>query len=141
MSPFNVGSRVLTTMKNLYCIVFSLLLLLHFYLRHQFLENKKERAIPNTISHQIQIISGWIQVTKHHEPANIYRNTPSILDCMWLRSAEIRNNIAIRGYPVLYSLCTFHLLQHTCIFVRNRKTNTFAIPSSFTGLSFSFGTN
>ena len=55
----------------------------------------------------------------------------NIIDCMELRSAEIRSHIVIRRTSRVYSLCVFRLLQHRHP-GRDRMMSTSSPPSSFT---------
>ena len=55
----------------------------------------------------------------------------NIIDCMELRSAEIRSHIVIRRTSRVYSMCVFRLLQHRHP-GRDRMMSTSAPPSSFT---------
>ena len=55
----------------------------------------------------------------------------NIIDCMELRSAEIRSHIVIRRTSRVYSLCVFCLLQHRHP-GRDRMMSTSSPPSSFT---------
>ena len=55
----------------------------------------------------------------------------NIIDCMELRSAEIRSHIVRRRTSRVYSLCIFRLLQHRHP-GRDRMISTSASPSSFT---------
>ena len=62
------------------------------------------------------------------KPNIIQRN---IVDCMELRSAEIRSHIVIRRTSRVYSLCVFRLLQHQHP-GRDRMVSASSPPSSFT---------
>ena len=62
------------------------------------------------------------------KPNIIQRNT---IDCMELRSAEMRSNIIIRRTSRVYTLCVFRLLQHRHP-SRDRMMSTSSPPSSFT---------
>ena len=55
----------------------------------------------------------------------------NIIDCMELRSAEIRSHIVIRRASRVYSLCVFRLLQRRNP-GRDRMMCTSSPPSSFT---------
>ena len=55
----------------------------------------------------------------------------NIIDCMELKSAEIRSHIVIRRTSRVYSLCVFRLLQHRHP-GRDRMMSTSSPPSSFT---------
>ena len=57
----------------------------------------------------------------------------NIIDCMELRSAEIRSHIVIRRTSRFYSLCVFRLLQHRHP-GRDRMMSTSSPPSSFTAV-------
>ena len=61
------------------------------------------------------------------KPNIIPRN---IIDCMEMRSAEIRSHIVIRRTSRVYSLCVFRLLQHRHP-GRDRIMSTSSPPSSF----------
>ena len=55
----------------------------------------------------------------------------NFIDCMELRSAEIRSHVVIRRTSRVYSLCVFRILQHRH-HGRDRMMSTSSPPSSFT---------
>ena len=67
-------------------------------------------------------------LTYNYKPNIIQRN---FIDCMELRSAEIRSHIVIRRTSRVYPLCVFRLLQHRHT-GRDRIAYTSSPPSSFT---------